>query len=371
MDQLKQKYSTQILWIKEVHKKYEQFLPALFFSTGFIFDVMTLGDIDDTSNIIMLSFYMFCCAFLLALEFIDWKPSQNSKSYLHIFSTYQEDIFHFLLGALLSAFTLFYFKSSSLASSFIFLSLMVILLLLNELEAFKKKGLIIKSSLFKLCLISYFFYIIPLLLGTSGQFIFYVCIILASLITLAAFWLIYKKGYQRQQGIKEILLPQMCMALIFIFLHACKIIPPIPLSLKYIGIFHQVEKTDNGGYVTSQLTPSWKFWTHGDQDFKARQDDSVYVFTNIFAPGGYEGTVYIRWIQLLSNKDVTSDRIPLTITGGRANGFRGFAFKQNYQPGQWQIRVETENGLEIGRINFEITKDKSTAKRTFHREERL
>ncbi|HEX4922592.1 MAG TPA: DUF2914 domain-containing protein, partial [Bdellovibrionales bacterium] len=41
-------------------------------------------------------------------------------------------------------------------------------------------------------------------------------------------------------------------------------------------------------------------------------------------------------------------------SGGREEGFRGFTFKQNYQPGDWRVKIETTDGREIGRITFEV-----------------
>ena len=58
-----------------------------------------------------------------------------------------------------------------------------------------------------------------------------------------------------------------------------------------------------------------------------------------------------------SNRGWTStDKIPMKVSGGRKEGYRGFSTKQNYQAGDWKISVETSDGREIGRIYFKVEK---------------
>ena len=70
--------------------------------------------------------------------------------------------------------------------------------------------------------------------------------------------------------------------------------------------------------------------------------------------------MYLRWEQKREGGDwYTTDRIPLRIVGGRGLGFRGYAYKQHYQPGTWRTFVETADGREIGRLSFEIERDET------------
>jgi hypothetical protein len=45
---------------------------------------------------------------------------------------------------------------------------------------------------------------------------------------------------------------------------------------------------------------------------------------------------------------------PIRITGGRAEGFRGYGFKTKYSPGEWKVQIETTDGREIGRVYFDV-----------------
>lgn len=353
--------------VLKLHDRFENYLPALFFSGGFGLDVMTLGDVDELSNIIILSIYLITAVLIMSFEIrgIETYESQNNwvKKAFH----YRDDAFHFCLGALLSAFTLFYFKSSSLANSFFFLLAMVLILLLNETPLFQKNGIIVRSILIMLALVSYLILMVPMLVGRVNIFVFSLSLICAFALSFFSFWLLSKNNRDKRPLLKNLLYPQLLVVIVFVLLYWLKILPPVPLSIKSIGIYHNVIK-ENGEYLVETEKPKWKFWLNGDQEFYAEPGDKVYVAASVFSPAGFQGKVFLHFLKESADGWQTSDRIPIRILGGRKKGFRGYAFKENYLPGNWQVRIETASDLEIGRINFEIIpKDPSSEGRFFRR----
>jgi Protein of unknown function (DUF2914) len=71
-----------------------------------------------------------------------------------------------------------------------------------------------------------------------------------------------------------------------------------------------------------------------------------------------ETTVYHHWQYRLSNGRMkhyaTSDRIPITISGGREAGYRGYTVKQRPFAGDWRVDVETGDGRVIGSVKFRV-----------------
>ncbi len=244
--------------LKDKYKENEKYAPAVFFLFGFIFDIATLGEVDDFSNLISLTIYLILSAFFIYCEIIEFKVSENAHKYVKTIFEYSNDIFHFVLGALLSAFTLFYFKSSSLSNSFLFMLLMFSLLILNETQIFQKKGIFLKSSLFKICQISYLIYLIPLILGKIGFPVFLFSAILSLAISFGTFKFLSNKR-QGVDFVNQWILPHVMVACIFLILYVFKAIPPIPLSLKSIGIYHGLEKKE-GKYILQRERSFWKFW---------------------------------------------------------------------------------------------------------------
>lgn len=343
--------------------KYERFFPAAFFVLGFSFDLITLGEIDDLSNIISQAIYLLISGHILFLYFHPLNPNDQNK-FLNYYIEYKDDLFHFLLGSLLSAFTIFYFKSSSFANSFIFLIFIAILLIANETKLFQKLGQLIKAALYMLCLVSYLIYIVPIIFGKTGLIYFLLSALIAFCFSILKGYILHVNKLDKNLIIKQLVVPQIIVLLIFNILYLTKIIPPVPLSIKHIGIYHKVEK-ENGDYITYSNKKWYNFWSNGDQNFNAQPNDRVYVFAKVFAPAGFEGKVFIHWLKDTKDGWKTSDRIPLEITGGRREGFRGYAYKSNYTKGDWQVRIETANGLEIGRINLEILKNDNSVERKF------
>jgi hypothetical protein len=346
--------STYKLKAESLYDKNKEVLPALFFFSGFFFDVLTLGRIDEFSNIFIQLIYLFLATYLLVLEFSGFKNKKQVNIIVFNIQKYHDEIFHFLLGSLLSAFALFFFKSASLANSFLFIFFFISLLVINEFEAFQKIGKLIRFLLLLLCFICYFLLIIPVMIGGVGPFIFIFSMVLSSSLLIVFYQFLKRKEIMPDIEAKRIILgPGLSMIFFFILFYFLQIIPPVPLSLEKIGIYHKVEK-NYPEYSLHHERPWYRFWETGDQTFIARPGDKLYVFVSVFSPGGFKDSVNLHWMKDVGGTYKTSDKITMKIQGGRGKGFRGISFKSNYAVGKYRVKVETLSGLEIGRINLEV-----------------
>jgi hypothetical protein len=285
-----------------------------------------------------------------------------------LFFTYQNDIVHFMLGALLNAFVIFYFKSGSLINTFLLVTILAILLVINEIGYFKRQGPTLKVVLFTISLASFFIYLLPVLLGEIGGWIFMASQLCTVTIIVFLGLVLVLLGVDQARIRTKLLVPAAAVIIIFTFLYAARIIPPVPLSLKQIGIYHMIKKTPEG-FVLSKLNPPWRFWSQGDQDFVAKVGDRIYLFSRIYAPGGFKGRLFYNFqIKDRNGRWRNTDKIPMNIVGGRDEGFRGYAYKENYQDGVWRALVETGEGREVGRIGFKVSSSSDPAPWVFHQE---
>lgn len=260
----------------------------------------------------------------------------------------------FFLGTLLNVYTLVFFKSSSLLVSFSFMLVMVALLLANAFGPFKRSGLSFKFALLSLCGLSFCATVVPVIFGQVGTAIFLASMAVGCLPMLALAAWIRKRAPERSLALRhQILVPFGLMLVVFLGAYLLRVIPPVPLSVPFVGVYHSVERTQ-GGYRVSHERPAWAFWRNGDQDFRAQPGDRVYVFFRVFSPASFADEVRMRWFHRQEHGWVPQDTIPIKIVGGRAEGFRGYGFKSKYQPGAWRVQIETTDEREIGRVYFDV-----------------
>lgn len=356
--------------LKNFYTTNETKLNISFFLGGVLFDILTVNDIDNPITILQQVIYLFVIGVLLYFDFFNRRQDGELKiknKALKKLWVYHELAIHFLMGGLLSIYSIFFVKSASIFSSFVFLIFMISLMVINEIKFFQQSKINFKFSLYLVCVFSFFSMIFPVLLGFVGWQPF----ALTLLATLFFLWAVYRLMLKKTQNPKvlrtSLIYPGVPVLMVFGLFYYLGWIPPVPLSVQEIGIFHNVEKVDNE-YVLYHETPRWMFWLKGDQHFLAEEGDKVFVFVRVFSPARFSDKVVLHW-QLFNDKRkewLTTDRIPMSVVGGRKGGYRGYASKQNYQEGDYRVLVETKDGREIGRLNFWVSiAEQPSAQRQF------
>jgi len=327
-----------------------------------------VGRIDETPMLLQQAAYLLVTGLLLGamlrFELLHLEPPR----WLRRPWRYVEHVMHFLLGTLLNAFILFYVKSGSGVTAVLFLVLISALLVMNEHPRFHRLGPVVIFGLYSFALTSYLAYLLPVLLGHLRPWMFFVASALSLLPVLLLARGMARWGEDSRRALRQALGPALGVQVLLLVLFVLHLVPPVPLSVRSLGVWHRVER-EGQEFKLSRLPRSrWSdLWRKDERVFLARPGDRVYVFTRIFAPRNFRDEVRVRWARWEASRGAwnQSDAIPLRIIGGREEGFGGFAYKQNWSPGDWRVAIETDDGREIGRIRFEILPDPETGDRVF------
>ena len=338
---------------------------VVMFVAGFLFDALTIQRIDSRADLTIQLLYLLALTALIVLQHRETAGTWTPPSWLRRAWAYNVEVLHFFYGGLLSAYVILYFRSSSGARPLVFFLLLVALFFGNEMPQIRRAGYRLRLGLYAFCLLSFLNYFVPILFGRMGGWVFLVSLLTA----VAGVWFLAHRlaapGPNHGSERIRLFTPGGAVCVMVALLYLLRLIPPVPLSVTFQGIYHDVRRHD-GSYELLYEKPSlWRFWRRDSRPFHARPGDRVHYFVRVFAPARFTQRIVTRW----EFKDPsagwrTTDTIELPlIRGGRADGWRTFARKSTFQPGEWRVTAETDDGRAIATIGFEIEQDASGGER--------
>ncbi len=345
--------------IQTFTKTHERFLFPAFLVLGFIVDYITLNRVDQVFDNIILFFYLLLASSMIFFIYIQSINSDENIKFKRL-NDFSPLIFQYAIGGLFSGLFIFYFRSGSFGASFPFLIVLFALMLGNEYFYRRFPKMRFQLIIFFIALLSYVNLVIPVIIKKIGTLVFLISTLIASV--LMYFFVIglfkaihYIKNTilidERNKVIKSLTIT-LCLFLVFYF---ANLIPPIPLSMKAGGIFHNVLRSSNNEFLIVREDIPWYLPFHTYNSTFKNDGNGVYAFASIFAPAKLTTKIYHQWSFYDGKKGwVEKERIPIEIYGGREDGFRGYSFKQNIQEGLWRVDIETERGQIIGRMRFTV-----------------
>lgn len=339
-------------------------VPPLCFLSGVMYDLLTLTRIDRLIDNLVLLIYLLLLGVLIVLTGrlgVEPAPEEEQlagfssiERWLLRMRPYYPMAIQFLLGSLFSAYAIFYSRSATLTGTAVFFILLVVLLIVNEFLRDRLSNLRLLVSLYALVCFAFVTFFLPVMTGSMNAAIFLIGAALSAGVTFRVVQLIYRGNSARPgRDAVGVMTPAFALIGLLVGFYFLNWIPPVPLSLKYGGIYHEVKKT--GDRFELSFEKRWyQIWKRSDDTFPA--DEPIYCFTAVFAPVDLNTTIYHHWYyRTTSNRPFAhADRIPLKISGGRAGGYRAYSFKQRLDAGDWRVDVETEDGRVIGRVSVKV-----------------
>ncbi|MDQ5953176.1 MAG: hypothetical protein QG551_404 [Patescibacteria group bacterium] len=343
--------------IKIFSQKYRIYVMPLALLIGFLLDFLTLNRVDQLFDNLVLVTHLIIIGITITLLFS--KDRKLGKIFrVFKYAPIIEYVMLFSFGAVFSGSVIFYSKSASLWSAWPFLLILLILMLGTEFKKNYFQTVLFQINFYFIALMSYVVILVPVVLKKMGGDIFLLSGVVA--LILISLFLVFLSTIDMssvRKYIKSLILSISSIFVLFNVLYFTNIIPPIPLSLKFASVYHNVYRITSNEYVgTYEPNPWWNVLRERSRSVNKGSAESVFVFSSVFAPTKLDTKIYHEWQHFNSTKGVweSTDKVYLSVVGGRAEGFRGYSKKSNVPDGKWRVLIKTERNQRLGQIYFKV-----------------
>lgn len=337
--------------------RYERHIRVFVLVLGFVTDLFIAKRPDNALvNILLLSYLLICafCIIILSRRSARAIETQTQPILLLL-------ILQFCFGALASNLLILYGRSGTPAGNLLFIGILAAMLIGNEFLQSRYSQLRFNVGVYYLLLFTYLIIAVPtFILHDIGAEAFLVSGAI-SLAGIALFlWILSAsaKIFRGAAGAERVRGLLFIVGGIFLFYNALYfsgVIPPVPLVLKNIDVYHSILKTSSMSYEGYyEEPPWWEFLRRTSSTFHTQLGSTAYCFSSVFAPTGLSTPILHRW-EIYDEargswKEVSEVSFP--ISGGREEGYRGFSIKNITTFGPWRCKVETSAGNLIGEVKF-------------------
>lgn len=328
-------------------------------ATGFIFDLIIADRPDSvTNNLLLLAYLSIAGGLILILNLRTAKREDMDMT--NAPPLFLLLVLQFCFGGLASNLLVLYGRSGTFAASTLFFLILGGMLIGNEFLKTRYQQLRFNIVVYYILLFTYLIIAIPTFIFHSiGTLVFMASGVISLGIIAVFLWLVYRlvlRGRQRESQTYEV---SFLIGVVFVFfngLYFMGIIPPVPLVLRDVGMYHSLVKQGTAYTASYEAGPVWKFWRTTSTTFTQTPSSRTYCFSAIFAPTDLQAPIRHRWEHYNTDlgKWVTDSEVDLPISGGRDGGYRTYSNRDNLTPGKWRCSVETESGALIGRFTFYV-----------------
>jgi hypothetical protein len=268
------------------------------FLVGFFLDVFFTRRIDSRGVLVHQAVSLAACVLLVAWDHrLTVRP--EPPGWLGRLARRRQWLMHVMLGGLLNVFLVFFFRSSGdgLALGFVFLLLG--LAVLNETPRFRARGPLVRVALLSFATTAFLMYLLPIVSGALHRWQPLAAVSLGSLLTLGLWrlfrWLTADAGLTfRRAALPGLAIQGLLLAMVW-----WDLVPPVPISLKHIGIYTSVRPAPSGEamrfFLTWQPAEAWEFWRDDARTLVAERGQKAWVYARVFAPMAFDDEVTLRW----------------------------------------------------------------------------
>jgi hypothetical protein len=362
-------------------RRYERHLSAAAMVVGYAVDNFAFGRVDHPAAHLVFSAYLAVAVLTIALAHwlqgrkdraataeaaklpsdtanraaaVEVEPEPERRFRLSIWLAAATQ---FVLGGLWSGFLVFYSRSAVLAASWPFLLLLLAFLIGNEVFRRYHARLVFASLLLFFAFYSYAVFVVPVFTHSIGRITFLAsggCAIAAYYFFLRLLWVLDRRRYRqsRWQLIGGVIAVTAAMN-VFYF---TGVLPPLPLALSDVGIYHAV-RHEGAIYQVQEESQPWTVrFGIAHPVVHVAPGEKLALYSAVFAP--IRMTTQIRhrwqWWDARAKHWQTLSTVSFAISGGREHGYRGYSLKADPRAGDWRVSIDSADGRLIGRLTFGV-----------------
>ena len=354
-----------------VYGRLERPISSLSLIGGFVFDALTLKRVDiPWDNLWVAGHLAVATVCVIWINLLKDAPDENGlrpEADPHKLQFWLVNLIQFAFGGLLSVYLVFYFRSGTIWTSWPFLLMLALAFIANESLKRRYARLSFQIALLFLALYAFAIYMMPMLLHHISSRVFLIsgAVSVAAIFVVLLVLAVFSRHKFRGRSGWATLASIAGILVVVNGLYFLNLIPPLPLSLNEAHIYHSLSVNGPGNYtVTSEnrtkhgiasieLIP--RFFIHRPT-VHIKSGDSLTFYTAVFSPTALTTKIVHEWqfYDRSRGEWITRAVVPLSVAGGRDEGYRTFSHLSSITAGLWRVDVETPGGQVVGRFNFRV-----------------
>lgn len=348
-----QAYKSVLTWAQ----KNERHLGAIVFVIGFGMDLVAYGGLElSWVSMLFIGYLSISAVTILLTHYFYSRDITRENTFQKSLRILSPLTAQFFMGSLLSGTLIFYTRSATLFVSWPFLIVLVCIFFGNEYFRKYKERLTFQAIQFFIVLYAYVLFAFPFYTHTLTKQSFFFSSLIALGISLLFFVTLFFIGRQRFiESFKKLLGACVILTGVLLGSYYSGILPPLPLSLRDVGVYHGLTRTGGAYLFQSESTGHW-YDLLVTQTVHVHAGDPLYGYSAVFAPGSFSANLMHTWEKYdpTQKKWVLQSKVAFTLSGGRNDGYRGYSYITSATPGLWRLSVLSETEQVLGRVQFKV-----------------
>ena len=339
--------------IKAFYQRYERFFMPIVIIWGFVYHYITFKIIPIEEVLYLVFSYLALATItILFVHLYDSGKITQKLKYVRLFAPL---LLQFSLGSIIGGVFIFYWFSGSIFVSWPFIAIMLIFIIAIEAFRVHLEKPAIQFILYNFATILLLGVALPYFFNSLSPWLFVAAAIISFALVLGLMLLLSLFSEKIKRRRFPILFFSSLISLVMIFFYFFNLIPPVPLSIREAGVYHNISRTNSGYLLQAEPLNFWQKLSFSPT-IHLGPGEQAFVYTAIYSPADLNTNIIDDWQHYDQNSSswVSISKLSFFIVGGRQNGYRGYTLKSNLADGAWQVFVETPRGQVLGHFQFNI-----------------